>query len=321
MFKLPKLENLDISGKKVLVRLDLDTEPNPNDLRIKSSFPTLDYLKSKNAEIIIIAHRGRPEGKVEESLSLAPFQKIFGKWGAEVEENLRFNLGEEANDEKFAAELASKADVYVNEAFGASHREHASLVELPKLLPHAVGLRFEKEVENLSKLLESPPKPFITLLSGVKKDKLDYLEGLKALSDKVLIGGRLPDYLGDNTVSVRSYDSKEKVIIGNLSMDKEDLTLNTIERFEEEVSRAKTILVSGPLGKFEEEGHLQATQRVLNKIAETPAFKVVGGGDTLAAIELLNLEDKFNWLSVGGGAMLEFLIKRTLPGIEALLDR
>jgi phosphoglycerate kinase len=320
MFKLPKLKDLDVSGKRVLLRLDLDTEPDSNDLRIKSSFDTLDYLKSKNAQILIIAHRGRPEGKAQESLSLAPFQKIFDKWGAKVEENLRFNSGEEANDEKFAAELASKADVYVNEAFGASHREHASVVSLPKLLPHGVGLRFAEEVENLSKLLNNPPKPFITLLSGIKKDKLDYLEGLKALSDKVLIGGRLPEFLGDNTVSVRSYDSQEKVIIGNLSMDKEDLTLNTIERFEEEVSQAKTILVCGPLGKFEEEGHRQATERVFKKIAETDAFKVAGGGDTLKAIDLLNLEDKFNWVSVGGGAMLEFLTKGTLPGIDALLN-
>jgi phosphoglycerate kinase len=317
---LPKLKDLDVSNKKVLLRLDLDAESNENDLRIKSSFDTLDYLKSKNAEILIIAHRGRPEGKVVESLSLAPFQKIFDKWRAKVEENLRFNAGEEGNDEKFAADLASKADVYVNEAFGASHREHASIVSLPKLLPHAVGLRFAKEVENLSKLLDNPPKPFITLLSGFKKDKLDYLEGLKAISDKVLVGGRLPDFLGDNTVSVRSYSSQDKVIIGNLSMDKEDLTLNTIERFEEEVKTAKTILLVGPLGKFEEEGHRQATEKVFKKIAETDAFKVAGGGDTLKAISLLNLEDKFDWLSVGGGAMLEFLTKGSLPGIDALLN-
>src|SRR4030042_7080204 len=113
MFKLPKLKDLDVSGKRVLVRLDLDTEPDANDLRIKSSFDTLDYLKSKNAEILIVAHRGRPEGKIVENLSLAPFQKIFNKWGAKVEENLRFNVGEEGNGEKFVAELASKADVYV----------------------------------------------------------------------------------------------------------------------------------------------------------------------------------------------------------------
>jgi len=320
MFKLPKLKDLNVSEKRVLLRLDLDTEPDPNDLRIRSSFDTLNYLKSKNAQIVIIAHRGRPEGKFKESLSLAPFQKIFNKWGAKVEENLRFNLGEEGNDGKFASDLASKAEVYVNEAFGASHREHASIISLPKLLPHAAGLRFEKEVENLNKLLENPPRPFITLLSGVKKDKLDYLEGLKGLSDKVLIGGRLPDYLGDNTVSIRTIDSNEKVMMANLIMDKEDITVHSIERFEKEISQAKTILVCGPLGKFEEEGHRQGTEKILRKITETEAFKVAGGGDTLKAIDFLNLEDKFDWLSMGGGAMLEFLTKGTLPGINALLN-
>lgn len=320
MFKLPKLKDLNVSEKRVLLRLDLDTEPDPNDLRIRSSFDTLNYLKSKNAQIVIIAHRGRPEGKFKESLSLAPFQKIFNKWGAKVEENLRFNLGEGGNDGKFASDLASKAEVYVNEAFGASHREHASIISLPKLLPHAVGLRFEKEVENLNKLLENPPRPFITLLSGVKKDKLDYLEGLKRISDKVLIGGRLPDYLGDNTVSIRTIDSNEKVIMANLIMDKEDITVHSIKRFEKEISQAKTILVCGPLGKFEEEGHRQGTEKILRKITETEAFKVAGGGDTLKAVGFLNLEDKFDWLSIGGGAMLEFLTKGTLPGINALLN-
>jgi len=317
---LPKLTDLDIAGKRVLLRLDLDTEPDPNDLRIKASEETLNYLKEKRSIIVIIAHRGRPGGKIDESLSLKPFQPIFDKWGAEVKENLRFNPGEEANDENFAKEIASWGDIYVNEAFASSHREHASIVGVSKYLPHVAGFRFVKEVENLSRVFESPKHPVVFLLSGVKQDKLSYLEGIKKIADKVLIGGRLPDYMGDEKlVSVRSRSENEQVIVGNLVMDKEDITLNTIERFSKEVAKAATVIVSGPLGRYEDEGHRQGTEKVFKAVAGSNAFKVAGGGDTEQAISLLAIGDKFDWISVGGGAMLEFLTKKTLPGIEALL--
>jgi phosphoglycerate kinase len=196
--ELPKLTDLNVSGKRVLLRLDLDTNPDPNDLRIKSSEETLSYLKENGAsEIIILAHKGRPDGKVDESLSLKPFQSIFDKWGARVEENLRFDPGEESNDPEFAKKLASMGDIFVNEAFASSHRAHASIVSLPKLLPHAVGFRFQKEVENLSKIFESPVRPVVILISGIKKDKLDMIEPLSKIADKVLVGGRLPEFLGD----------------------------------------------------------------------------------------------------------------------------
>ena len=323
---LPKLTELDVSGKKVLLRLDLDTNPDPNDLRIKASEETLNYLKDNGAEIIILAHKGRPSHEAtagkpsfDESLSLKPFQPIFDKWGAKVEENLRFDPGEEVNDPEFVRRLADLGDVYVNEAFADSHREHASIVGLPKLLPHAVGFRFEKEVENLGRVFNEPRRPVIFLLGGLKKDKLDYLPGLEKFCDKILIGGRLPDYLGDEALkSVRTQGENKKEIIGNLVMDKEDITLNTIERFEKEIKSARTIIVSGPLGKFEDEGHRQGTERVFQAVVNSSAFKVVGGGDTEEAITLLQLLDKFDWVSVGGGAMLEFLVKGTLPGIEAL---
>lgn len=318
---LPKLTDLNVSGKKVLLRLDLDTEPDPNDLRIKASGQTLDYLKEKGAEIIILAHKGRPDGKADESLSLKPFQTIFDKWGARVEENLRFDPGEESNSPDFAKKLASLGDVFVNEAFASSHREHASIVGLPKLLPHAAGFRFEKETENLSKVLNDPKRPVVFLLSGVKEDKLSYLEGIKRFADKVLIGGRLPDYMGDEKlVSVRSRGEKDQVIVGNLVMDKEDITLNTIDRFIEEINKAGTIVVSGPLGKYEEEGHRQGTEKVLVAVASSNAFKIAGGGDTEKIIGELKIGDKFDWISVGGGAMLEFLVNKTLPGIEALSE-
>ncbi len=317
---LPKLTSLDVAGKKVLLRLDLDTNPNPDDLRIKSSFETLDYLKEKGAEIIILAHKGRPDGKVNESLSLKPFQPIFDKWGAIVHENLRFEKGEESNDPEYAKKLASLGDIYVNEAFGSSHRNHASIVGLPKLLPHAIGFRFEKEVENLSKVIENPKRPLLIIISGIKKDKLEMIEPLSVLADKVLVGGRLPEFLGDAALeSVRLQGDGKKVIVGNLNMDKEDITLNTIERFEKEILKAKTIVLAGVLGKYEDGGHKQGTEKVFRAVSESPAFKVAGGGDTLNVISQMNLGDKFNWISVGGGAMIEFITKKTLPGIEALM--
>ncbi len=322
---LPKLTDLDITGKKVLLRLDLDTDPDPNDLRIKASFETLDYLKEKGAaEIIIIAHKGRPasaDATARQALSLKPFQSIFDKWGAKVEENLRFDPGEEANDPEFAKKLASLGDFYVNDAFGSSHREHASIVGLPKLLPHAAGLHFAKEIENLSKVLNNPEHPVVILISGIKKDKLDMIEPLSQIADKVLVGGRLPEFLGDAALeSVRLQADDKKVIVGNLNMDKEDITLNTVDRFTKEVNAAKTVVLAGVLGRYEDAGHRQGTEKIFSAIAASQAsFKIAGGGDTLNVIEATHLENKFNWISVGGGAMLDFLSKKTLPGIEALV--
>ncbi len=318
MTTLPKITDIDVTNKKVLLRLDLDTKPDPNDLRVKSSFETLDYLKDKASEIIILAHRGRPDGKFDESLSLKSFQPIFDKWGARVEENLRFDKREMEYSEDFAKELASMGDVYINDSFAESHRNAVSIVGIPKYLPHAVGLRFVKEVENLSKVFE-PVRPLVILISGIKKDKLEMIEPLSNLADKVLVGGRLPDFLGDNTISVRSQDGK--VIVGNLTMDKEDITVNTIEKFKEEILKAKTIVLAGVLGKYEDEGHSQGTKSVFDAVGDASAiFKIVGGGDSLAAITRYNLTDKFDWISVGGGAMLEYLTKKTLPGIEALVN-
>lgn len=312
---LPKVTDIDVTGKRVLLRLDLDTAVNPEDIRIKSSFETLDFLKGKASEIIILAHKGRPDGKFVEDLSLKPFQSIFDKWGARVEENLRFDKGEEENDTEFAKKLASYGDVYINDAFASSHRNHASIVGLPKLLPHAVGVHFAKEVENLSKVFD-PVRPLVILISGVKKDKLEMIKPLSALADKVLVGGRLPDFLGDNTISVRSQEGK--VVIGNLTMDKEDITLNTIQKFKEVISTAKTIVLAGVLGKYEDEGHSQGTKEVFTAVANSNSFKIVGGGDSLTAVAKYNLTEKFDWISVGGGAMLDFLTQKTLVGIEAL---
>ncbi|KKU10173.1 MAG: Phosphoglycerate kinase [Candidatus Woesebacteria bacterium GW2011_GWB1_45_5] len=318
--KLPKLTDIEVSGKKVLVRMDLDI-PKGDDTRLEAGSETLDYLKSKNADIVVIGHRGRPDGKVDENLSLKSLQPFFDKWGARLEENLRFDPGEEKNDPEFAKKLASFGDTYINEAFAASHREHASIVGLPKLLPHAAGLRFVKEVENLSKVFENPQKPVVILISGIKEDKVEMAKKLSGFYDKVLVGGRLPEYFGDEgLVSVRSRRENEKLVIGNLVMDKEDITLHTIERFKTEIKKAGTLVLAGVPGKYEDEGHRQGTKEVFEAVAGSPAYKVAGGGDTEAALSILKLTGKFDWISVGGGAMLEFLSSKTLPGIEALIS-
>jgi phosphoglycerate kinase len=323
--KLPSLEALDVDGKRALVRVDLDYSENAQgNKRQEALFKTVEYLKEKVSRLVLLGHRGRPGGKEVESLSLKPASKSFEeflkkKWGSEavkklnmfIMENLRFNPGEEANDERFAEHLAEEGDVYINEAFASSHREHASIVTLPKLLPHAAGFHFKEEVENLTQVLENPKRPLTVVIGGAKKDKLKYIDDFKKFSDKVLIAGKLPDYLGEK--------EDEKVTVAKLLPDKEDITIHSIEKFEKAISESKTIVVSGPMGKFEGKGHRQGTERVMKAIAKASAFKVAGGGDTERAISALGLQDKFDWISVGGGAMLEFLAKRTLPGIEALI--
>lgn len=337
---LPKLTDLDVNGRKVLLRLDLDlsdSELNVGNLRLRSATQTLNYLISREAKIVIIGHRGRPEGKVTESLSLKPVALVLSELiGKEVifvaegepmaqdgdivlKENLRFNPGEERNDLGFAKKLAEAGEVFINEAFGASHRSHASIVGVPAFLPGACGFHFASEIENLSKVIENPARPLIYIISGVKEDKLQYIRAFESTADKILVGGRLPDFLGDEKlISVRSRNDREKIIVGNLIMDNEDITLNTIERFEKEIAKAGTIVLAGPLGKYENTGHKQGTERILTAIVTSAAFKVAGGGDTEAAINILGMENKFDWISVGGGAMLEFLFKHTLPGIEAI---
>jgi phosphoglycerate kinase len=317
MINLPRLTDA-VSNKKVIVRLDLDM-PDGDFSRLESALSTLKFLKEKNCKIVVIGHKGRPEGKVDPSLSILPFKQkikdLLGGYEIEVLENLRFNPGEEKNDPQFAKELASHGEFFVNEAFAVSHREHASIVGLPKLLPHAAGIRFAEEVENLSKILDNPTKPLLMIISGVKDDKLKYINNFLKFADKILVGGRLPDYIHDTSPLRKN----PKVLVAGLIADKEDISIHSIEQFEREIAPAGTVVISGPLGKFEEEGHRAGTKRVLEAVTNSGGFKVAGGGDTEAAINLLGLKDKFDWISVGGGAMLEFLATSALPGITALV--
>ena len=326
---LPKLQDNDLREKRVLVRADLDVGNSKDDnYRLEAILPTLRYLYDSNCEIILCGHRGRPGGKAEESLGMESVGRkleeiLILKWGEEdvkrlklqMMENLRFNVGEENNNDDYVKHLAEKGDFFVNEAFAASHRKHASIVSLPKRLPHAAGIRFIEEIKYLSNVTNNPDKPVLLIVGGIKKDKLNSLKKYDNFADKILVAGRLPEFLGDDS----ELRNDERFVIAKLLPDNEDITVHSIEDFEEEISKAKTIVLAGPMGKFEEEGHMMGTKRVFEAVANSDAFKVAGGGDTIRVLQKLGLVTKFDWISVGGGATLEFLTKGTLPGIEALL--
>jgi len=349
--KLPRIDELALSGKKVLLRADIDVGEildEGDDTKLLTNEKTIKFLLEKNAKIIAVGHRGRPEGKIDKNLSLAPVAERLGKLlnlntifiedinidiiEEKVKrcdpgqiiflENLRFNPKEsfdpaqDAGAEEFAKKLAALGEIYVNEAFSSSAKKHASITGMPKFLPHAAGFHFIEEVENLSRVLENPKRPVIVIISGAKEDKLEFVEDFKKFADKILIAGLLPEYLQSTSYQLPA----TKIVVAKLNPDKEDITIHSIEAFEVEISKAKTIVLAGPPGKYEDVGHMQGTERVFRAVADSSAFKVAGGGDTEQAIEKLGLRDKFDWVSVGGGASLEFLAKGTLPGIEALIS-
>src|SRR4030043_1398799 len=293
--KLPEIESFDLSQKKVLVRADLDVDIG-EDYRLKALLPTVNYLIERNAKIVFLGHKGRPQGK-DEALSLKgvcrEFSNLLNKEINFIEEfpsippegdivmleNLRFDAQEENNGPEFAQALANLGEFYINENFAVSHREHASIVGLPKLLPHAAGFRFRQEVENLAKVLTNPRKPVVVIIGGVKEDKITYIASFEKFADKILIGGRLPEFIQNNL--------NQKEIIATLLPDKEDITIHSIENFEEEIAKAGTIILTGPVGKFEEEGPRRGTKRVFEAVTKNmEAFKIAGGGDTIKAINL-----------------------------------
>ena len=364
LMNLPKITDLDIKNKRVLVRADLDVPLKEtinsdksrsfeilDDSRLRTMVKTVRYLVDSGArDILIIGHIGRFEGEntgistgalwgriselidrgttsfwpdISEGLPGELNIEEDGKIG--LMENLRMWKFEEENSQEFAKRLASGADLYVNEAFASSHRLHASIAALPFQFKSkfksksknstAVGFHFQKEVENLSKVIENPKRPLVVLISGIKRDKVKMAKELTKIADKVLVGGKLPKYFGDTKVD------PEKMVMADLTFEGFDITLNSIERFKKEIKEAGTIVLAGVLGKYEDEGHRQGTKEVFTAVAESNAFKIAGGGDTEAALTMLSLTSKFDWISVGGGAMLEFLASGTLPGIEALKKR
>jgi len=310
---------LNLQNKTVLVRIDSDVDlvkkngrlVVDEDFRLKSSLPTIRFLKEKNIKkIIILGHLGRPEGKKTAGLSLTPIKKWFSDNGFDLqfEENLRFNSGEEKNDLRYAKKLASLGDVFVNDAFGASHRKHASVVGIPRFLPSFLGIRFEGEIKVLSWLKKNAPRPLVFVLGGSKEDKLDYLKFLSEWSDFLLIGGKLPLMT-------------KRVTLGSLKTNGKDIDEETTIKFKEIITKGKTVVWAGPMGVYEEKENQKGTFAIAKAIAKNKGFKIAGGGDTHRVLSWLKLWHQFNFVSVGGGAMLYFLRDETLPAIEAVKNQ
>ncbi|MDP3661556.1 MAG: phosphoglycerate kinase [bacterium] len=346
-------ECVDLRGKRVFLAIDLNVPIQGgkmvDDYRITRSKKTLDFLAENGARTLLVSHR------TNENDSLVPvyeelkkqYPVIFAKTTKETKtalektengsfvllENIRQLKGEKENEEAFAKKLASLADVYVNEAFSASHRAYASVVGVPKFLPHYAGFLFEEEVQNLSKAF-SPAHPFLFILGGAKTEtKLPLLEKFLSIADTVYIGGVLAndvlkargEPVGSSSVSATAFPSvllhNSKLCAPQDAVRSEDRIVDAGERTVADIRararEAKLIVWNGPLGEYER-GFTAGTEGVARALAESGAETIVGGGDTLAAIARLGIHDKFSFVSTGGGAMLEFLATGTLPGIEAL---
>jgi phosphoglycerate kinase len=356
--KLNILNEARVSGKTVFLRADLDVPLSKvnieDDTRLLAWMPTLEYLLKNGARVIIAGHLGRPTkqfsifnfqfSKTEEEFSLRPiaewlgkrfkiydlrFKNLYGFDGWEIGqnvfllENLRFYKGEEENDKEFAKKLASMVDVYVNDAFAASHRVHASIVGIPNYLPHFVGFRLLKEIEVLSKVLNNPERPLVIIIGGAKLEtKLPLVEKMHHFADYVLVGGKI----AQETKSLLKIQHeklkgiKSVLLVGDLNESGFDITSKSIGNFVQTIGLAKTIVWNGPVGFVEnqEDDSTIGSRKLAKAIVNSKIFCIVGGGDTLGFLKSINLLDKFSFVSTGGGAMLEFLSSGKLPGIEAL---
>ncbi len=337
---------LRLKGKTVLLRLDLDVPIHKvggkievaEDYRLRAAIPTIKHLiENKCREIIVLGHRGRPGGKVVESLSLDPvgeyleklLEKEFGERAKSLNilmlGNLRFDPGEEENSLEFAKSLSEKGDVYINEAFAASHREHASIVALPQLMKIksknsvAAGFHLAEEVGILSGVLDpsagsGPKRPVVVLLGGGKIDKAQLVPKFLDHAEWVLMGGVLPKVVKSYC---RGEDGRMCVAAAHLTPNGEDITPDSVRNFAEVLKTAGTIIWNGPMGDIDR-GFWDSTEEIAKTVGESGAFKVVGGGDTVHALQKFGLLGRMNYVSCGGGAMLEFLAYGDLPGLRAL---
>ncbi len=346
--RLPNVKDLSVANKRVLLRTNYDVPLDvdgrvADETRIEESLFTIKHLLDQKAKIIIITHLDRPGGKFVPGLSLKsvkerlemmlPKTKIWFSGevlgektkrraiGLKKEEillleNLRFDPGEEANQRRFARGLASLADLYINDAFANSHRSHASMISVPLLLPSALGLDCQKEIEILSQVRSQPKKPVVIILGGVKRSKVEAAKKLISWADSILVAGELITYDG-----IPEVVGRHQKILGSLTKKGEDITMETIKKFKKVIAAAKTIIWSGPLGAYEEEGYERGTKEIAKAVVASGAYTIVGGGDTEAALTKFGLVDKIDYISSGGGAMLEFLAEGTLPAIEAIKSK
>jgi len=394
MWNKMTVSDLDMAGKRVLVRVDFNVPLQDgevaDDTRIRAALPTIEYLRRQGARVILVSHLGRPKGKVVEELRMAPVARRLSQLlgtevktvpacvGPEVEaaaaqlkdgevlllENIRFYPGEEKNDPEFAKQLAAVADAYVNDAFGTAHRAHASTVGVAQLLPAAAGFLMQKELEYLGRALENPERPFLAILGGAKvSDKIGVIRSLLPKVDAIAIGGgmaytflKAQGYeVGKSIVDEERLelakelmaeakqrgvtfllpvdvvvadkfapDAARKVVdVSEIPADWQGLDIGpkTRKLFAKEISRAKTIVWNGPMGVFEWEPFAEGTAEIARAMAESDAVTIVGGGDSAAAVEKFGLADKMSHVSTGGGASLEFLEGKELPGVAVLKDR
>jgi len=341
------LPDFNFKNKRVLVRCDFNVPLSGqgeilDDFRIKQTIPTIEYLIKKEAKVILMSHLGRPEGKVVEGLRLTPIQeklmeyldlsvtkapdcvgKEVEEWVREMEpgeilllENLRFHKEEEKGEENFTKNLAKLGDIFINEAFSVCHRSQASVVGITKYLPSGAGFLLEKEIEILSQIIKNPERPLIVIIGGSKvKDKAKVIGKFLEIGDWILVGNLVAKEIREKEMTMKNL---EKIIFPVLNGQILDLDKKTIENFKEKIKMAKTIFWAGPLGKIEEKKYQKGTREIARAIIKSRAFSVVGGGDTIEFLNKAKVIEKFNHISTGGSALLEFLAEEKLPGIEAL---
>ena len=385
------IRDVNVRGKRVLVRVDFNVPLKEgtitDDTRIRAALPTINYLLEKGAALILCSHLGRPKGKVVPELKMdpvaarlsellgRPVQKMDACTGTEVEkaaeemqpgdvillENTRFNPEEKENDPGFAKQVAGLADIFVNDAFGAAHRAHATTVGVADYLPAVAGFLMEKELEFLGKATSDPEHPYVAILGGAKiSDKIGVIESLLSKCDRLLIGGGMANTffkamgfeIGDSLVEEEAvptaktllekagsqlvlpvdavvadaYDNeaKTKVVAPNEVTPGWrilDIGPKTVQTFESALGGAKTVVWNGPMGVFEMPNFAKGTFAVAETLAQLDATTIIGGGDSAAAIKQAGLTDKMSHVSTGGGASLEFLEGKTLPGVAALADK
>ena len=338
------MREADVAGKAVLVRADLNVPLEDaavaDDTRIRAAVPTLELLLERGAAAIrVCSHLGRPQGH-DPAFRIEPVRErlrslLFDE-RIEMLENTRFHPGETENDPEFARELAEGCDLYVNDAFGAAHRAHASTEAVAHLLPAYAGLLLERELEMLGRLLQEVERPYVAVVGGLKvEDKLGVLENLAEYVDTMLIGGKMAEQLRvENPLEAPVRLPVDVVAAAELAEDAEssvvawnavpdgwlglDIGPETCKQFAEKIRNAKTVFWNGPMGVFEWERFAAGTKAVAQALAECEGFTVVGGGDSVRAVNELGLADRMTWVSTGGGASLELLEGKELPGVSAI---
>jgi phosphoglycerate kinase len=364
---IPTLEDLgDVSGRRVLVRTDFNvpmetladgTRRITDEFRVRAALPTIEWLLDRGASVVCASHLGRPKGKPEDKYSMAPVRDLLAEIapGVELLENLRFDAGEESDAPEFVARLVDGIDMYVDDAFGAAHRAHASIVGPPRTLPSAMGRLLEREVDVLLGLRQAPRHPFVAVLGGSKiSDKLGVVESLLEIVDALVIGGAMcftflaaqgfP--VGASLFEPDQVDTCRRLLESGklihlpediVGLDAEgnyatygrrlpegakgfDIGPGSAAAFSDIIMDARMVFWNGPMGMFEDERFAKGTRTVAQAMADTKAFTVVGGGDSAAALAQFGLDDEVDHVSTGGGASLELLELGDLPGLKALRE-